>query len=152
MGQLIVEVKTEIAAPASAVYETLMDFPSYKEWNPMVVEASGESRVGEKIEVLVKIGTRAPSKFVPTVLVNEENKEFRWVGVLLTAFVYRGEHYFLIEDTPAGCVFTHGEKWTGIFEPLITALLGKEEIEASFKGFNEALKEHVEPRAQEQNQ
>lgn len=139
-----VEVKTEIAAAASAVYEALMDFPSYKDWNPMVVDISGTPTVGEKIEAHIKIGTRAPSTFKPIILVNEPNKELRWVGKLLASFVYRGEHYFLIEETQAGCVFTHGEKWSGVFEPLITKMLGKETIEASFKGFNDALKQRVE--------
>lgn len=146
-----IEVKTNINAPPSAVYQVLMDFSAYKEWNPMVVQISGTPSVGETIEADVKIGTRAPMAFKPTILVNDINKELRWVGVFLAALVCRGEHYFSIEETETGCVFTHGEDWSGILGPFVTRILGKETLEASYKGMNDALKARVEAEAHEQN-
>lgn len=138
-----VQVKTEIAATPAEVYNVLMDFASYPDWNPMVVSITGQPKEGQHIQTMVKVGDRAPQKFRPVVLKNEPNREFRWVGALFTTLLYRGEHYFIIEETPAGCTFVHGEIFSGFLEPLITMML-KDDLEPTFRSFNLALKRRVE--------
>lgn len=140
----MVQVVTEIAAAPSAVYAALMDFESYGQWNPMVVYIQGEPTVGEQLVVDIKIGEKAPQRFTPTVLVNDSEKEFRWVGQLLTPWFFRGEHYFMIQETGEGnSIFTHGEIFSGIMAPILAMVLGSS-VDASFKAFNDALKERVE--------
>lgn len=143
-----VETKIEISASPKAVYDQLMNFSSYPDWNPMVTSISGDATEGGKLEVDVKIGTGNAQKFQPIVLRNEPNKEFRWVGVLLTRFLFRGEHYFIIDDHGQGedansCTFTHGEKFSGLLIPIFKMQSGSE-LEGSFASFNNALKARVE--------
>ena len=47
------ELRTEmeIDASADAIWAVLTDPSRYAEWNPLVVEAAGEVREGEKLEV-----------------------------------------------------------------------------------------------------
>lgn len=110
----------------------------------MIQQISGTPEVGQHIQADIKIGDRAPTTFKTRVLANETNKEFRWVGCLLAEFLYRGEHYFMIEETQAGCVFVHGENWSGLLEPLITRMFGKDTLERTYRGFNDGLKARVE--------
>lgn len=141
------EVKTEIAASASAVYRELMSFESYPSWNSMVIEIKGVPEVGSQLEVRVKLGARSPMTFKPTVVKNDMNKEFRWAGVLFSDWLYRGEHYFIIEEQgEQRCTFVHGEMFSGLCEPLFTWILG-ENMAIGFKGFNDGLKERVEDAA-----
>lgn len=137
------EVKTEIAAPAAEVYKVLMDFNNYPIWNPFIVKMSGTPTVGETIHPSVKIGDRPASKFSAVVVKNEPNRELRWVGTILGAFIYRGEHFFKIEDTDGGCILTHGEVFTGLMEPIVTKMLGKD-MEASYELLNVALKHRAQ--------
>lgn len=143
-----VEVRTEITAPASAVYRQLMDFESYSSWNPMVIEIKGMPDVGSKIEVRIKLEGRDPTTLKPTVVKNDVDKEFRWVGALFFEWLFRGEHYFIIEENEGGrCAFVHGENFSGICEPLITIMLGQSTA-IGFEAFNAALKRRVEETVQ----
>lgn len=139
------EFKTEIAAPATEVYKVLMDFESYPSWNPFIVNLNGTPTVGNKLEASIRMGERPPQSFKVTVLKNEPNREFRWIGYVVAGFLYRGEHYFSIEDTDAGCIFTHGENFYGLLEPLITMLYEKD-FEPTYRSLNQALKHRVEGR------
>ncbi|MGB0143080.1 MAG: SRPBCC family protein, partial [Luminiphilus sp.] len=44
---IVRSVTVQIAAPAQAVWDVLVDFGRYREWNPFCVEASGVLEVGE---------------------------------------------------------------------------------------------------------
>lgn len=139
-----IEVRTEISAPAPAVYRQLMDFESYPSWNPTVIEIKGVPDVGSRIEARIKLGTRDPVALKPTVVKNDVNKEFRWVGVLFFGWLFQGEHFFIIEEKEGGrCDFVHGEEFSGVCEPLITWMLG-ENTATGFERFNAALKRRVE--------
>lgn len=139
-----VETKIGINATPEQVYNVLMDFNSFPDWNPMVISIEGDSSPSSTLKTSVKIGTRAPQSFKPTVLKNEVNREFRWVGNLLLPCLYRGEHYFIMEEnSQGGCTFIHGEKFSGVLSSPLNKLMG-EDLPNAFEAFNNALKERVE--------
>lgn len=138
-----VEVTTAIAAPPAVVYEALMDFASYPSWNPMVISLSGTPTVGSQLEAQIKVGSRAPMTFKPTVVAHTPQKEFRWVGMLFAAWIYRGEHYFIVEEAEEGTRFIHGENFSGVLEPILNGMMG-DDLPKAFEAFNLALKERVE--------
>lgn len=146
-----IEDKTKLNATAEKVYETLMDFENWPEWNPMITSICGGSSVGSKLKVTVKIGDAAPQNFEPIVLKNEKNREFRWKGVLGFGWLFSGEHYFIIdngenEENRESCTLIHGEDFSGVAQPLLSVmspLLGPDAVQ-SFVGLNQAFKERVE--------
>ncbi|PXF43218.1 hypothetical protein BWQ96_07047 [Gracilariopsis chorda] len=139
-----VEKKIVINATPEQTYNVLMDFPSYPEWNPMVLSIDGDTSPSSTLTVSIKVGARAPQSFKPTVLKNEVNREFRWVGKLLLACLYRGEHYFIIEgNSEGGCTFVHGERFSGVLSSPLNNMMG-EDLPKAFEAFNNALKERVE--------
>eukprot|EP00177_Eucheuma_denticulatum_P001897 GFKZ01003384.1.p4 GENE.GFKZ01003384.1~~GFKZ01003384.1.p4 ORF type:complete len:148 (+),score=28.83 GFKZ01003384.1:2133-2576(+) len=138
-----VEIRTAISAPPSAVYSILMDFDSYPSWNPLVVKLEGKAEVGSTLEAHIKLGDQAATMFKPTVLKNEANKEFRWVGAVLFEWIFRGEHYFVLEETADGCELLHGELFSGLLDGLMQKMY-KKDVEKSFGAFNEAIKMNAE--------
>ena len=48
---IVRSVTVQIAAPAQAVWDVLVDFDRYSEWNPFCVEASGVLEVGEPLSM-----------------------------------------------------------------------------------------------------
>ena len=71
-----------IAAPAQAVWDVLTDFTRYGEWNPFIVEAAGEARVGSRLTLRMQpVGGRAMT-LRPTVLDAVAGEKLRWRGRL----------------------------------------------------------------------
>src|SRR5690606_24538713 len=87
----------EIAAPPSRVWEVLMDFQSYPEWNAFITSISGSARVGEKLSVRIQPPGKKGMTFKPTVLVADPQREFRWKGKVLVNGIFDGEHFFRLE-------------------------------------------------------
>lgn len=140
-----VEIRTAINAPPAVVYSILMDFSSYPSWNPLVVKLEGTPEVGQTIEAHVKLGERPAAVFKPKVLKNEADKEFRWVGAVLFEWIFRGEHYFTVEETAGGCELVHGEMFSGILDGLMQKMYG-DDVRTSFEAFNEAMKMRAEAK------
>lgn len=139
------EIKTEIVIESSAetVWQILMDFERYPEWNPLVKSISGEPRAGAKLQMFVQTPGASAMNLAPTVLVAKECKEFRWLGKLLFGGLFDGEHSCIIEAISENKVrFINGEKFKGILIPLFGGTL--KGAEKGFKLMNEALKERAE--------
>lgn len=137
------ETRININASAEKVWNVLTDFRSYPEWNPFVVSLLGEPTVGDQIAVKLRMEGSSPQTFEPVVLVNDRNREFRWLGKLFVKGLFDGEHYFKIRETENGVEFTHGENFSGAFVGPIMGLIGKK-TEDGFVAMNEALKKRAE--------
>ena len=75
-----IETEININAPAEEVWATLMDHASYPDWNPFLIQLTGDPDVGSTIQVTIQPPDSEAMDFAPNVLVNTPNKEFRWCG------------------------------------------------------------------------
>lgn len=140
-------ISTEIgiSAPASRVWTVLMDFATYGEWNPFIQSLSGTSAVGSKLKVTVRPVDGQPMSFEPEVVACELEREFRWLGRVLVAGVFDGEHALrLAPVSENACKFIHEEKFSGLLVPLIMRGKTKAGTVAGFEAMNQALKIRVE--------
>ncbi len=137
---------TEITINASTeiVWKVLMDFESYPSWNPFVTRIEGDPVVEQKLSITVSPKGKKPMDFSPTVLVNEKEIEFRWVGQLLMNGIFDGEHYFQLEVIDENTTrFVHGENFSGLLARLIFGIL-EESTTKGFTAMNEAIKARAE--------
>ena len=140
------ELRSEIEIQASAerVWQLLTDFPSFPQWNPFIRKASGNIRVGERLEVNIQPSGASGMTFRPTVLKAEPNRELRWLGHLLISGLFDGEHSFTIEPLGEGRVrFTQREVFTGLLVPLFARGLDTD-TRRGFEEMNQALKARAE--------
>ncbi len=143
------EIKTliHIHAPAEVVWNILMDFTSWPEWNPFItsIERSGQEK--NRLQVTMQLpGSHKPFKASPVIIHLEEKREFRWLGRIGFRGIFDAEHYFILEELPSGSTsLTHGELFSGILPPLMGGTLQK--TEQGFKQMNMALKKRCERRA-----
>ena len=134
----------QINATPKRVWQVLTDFLTYPVWNPFVREIRGKPAAGEMLRVFLKPTGSRGMVFKPIVLVAEENREFRWLGKLLVAGLFDGEHYFRIEPIDQDRVnFVQGEKFNGILVNLFAKQLDKDTLRG-FNEMNEALKKRAE--------
>lgn len=138
------EIRSEIVvnAPASRVWQTLIDFEAYQQWNPFIRKVDGIARQGNRISAQMHLGNRTMT-FRPTVLAVEPYKELRWIGHLFISGIFDGEHSFIIEPLDENQVrLVQSEKFNGLLVPFFTSLL--EDTRKSFNDMNRALKERAE--------
>jgi len=138
-------IKTEITIDSSPakVWEVLMDHEKYPDWNPFIKKISGSQQPGEKLSTTIGSEGNKPMDFSPLVLVNDKEKEFRWVGKVGISGIMDGEHYFLLESVGSGKTkFIQGEDFTGLLSGIFMLMI-REDTEGGFKAMNEALNARV---------
>ncbi len=142
MKQLTTNITIE--GSPEAVWNTLMDFDAYPEWNPFVREITGDPITGEQLAVRIQNpGSRAMS-FSPTVTKVEAARRFAWLGKLGFKGLFDGHHQFDIEPIDADTVrFTQSEDFSGALAPILWPMVAKK-TEAGFNSMNAALKACVE--------
>jgi hypothetical protein len=138
-------LQTEIIINASAekVWNTLIDFEKYAEWNPFILAIEGKPIVGTRLRAVLKNGN-STSVFKPQVLIAEKNSAFEWLGSLPIPGLFNGQHQFKIERITDNQVkFIHGEQFSGLLAGLIMKQIGDATREG-FISMNKALKARVE--------
>ena len=143
------ELRSEIEIQASAerVWQLLTDFASFPQWNPFIHRASGNLKMGERLEVNIQPSGASGMTFRPTVLKAEPNRELRWLGRLLIPGLFDGEHVFTIEPLGTNQVrFVQREIFTGLLVPLFARGLDTD-TRRGFEEMNQALKARAEQAA-----
>ncbi len=136
-----------IQAPPETVWEVLTDLENYSEWNPFIVEASGDVAVGQKLaNRLQPPGGRAMT-IKPAVTEVESAQIFEWLGRLGFPGVFDGRHRFELEPTPAGGPrVLHSEQFNGALVRLMRKTLDTQ-TRNGFEAMNTALKRRAEAAA-----
>ena len=135
-----------ISAPPERVWEVLLDFARYPEWNPFVRSIEGASSEGSVLKVTVHPPGGKAMKFLPVVLRHTVGREFRWKGRLVLPGLFDGEHYFMVSQVGDGStLFTHGEHFSGLLVPLFRRALDGA-TKDGFEAMNLALKQRLEGR------
>lgn len=122
----------------------LATFSDYQYWNPSILDAQGEARVGTFLRVEIQWPGLRRSPYKLEVLCATPERELRWLGHLGRAGVMDGNHSFVIE--PMGERATkviQAEHFSGWLVPLFAPWLTKNVLRG-FEEMNEALKKRAE--------
>jgi hypothetical protein len=139
------KITTEITIEAEPekVWEVIMNFHSYSEWNPFIQAIVGEKKAGSRLEVTLIQENGKPIVFKPICQACIPNKEFRWTGHLIIPGIFDGEHMFRLEKAGNNTTrFVQSEKFKGVLIPFAGKVLKSTTL--SFEKMNVALKERVE--------
>jgi len=130
---------TEIDAPPARVWSVLVDLSAYREWNPFIVEASGEIAVGQTLSLRMLLPGRAPMSIRPRLLVVEPEQELRWKGRLVLPGLFDGEHAFELSPLANGRTrLHHWEQFAGVLLPIVKRMVYQATVQ-SFEALNAAL-------------
>lgn len=131
-----------IDAPPDRVWQILADLSSYPDWNPFIIEASGELREGEKLVLRMQPPGGKAMNFRPTVLKADRGQELRWLGRLGFRGIFDGEHYFRLTPEGGGTRLDQGEEFTGLLPRFMGKVLSQ--TERGFEALNAALRKRAE--------
>lgn len=93
------ELRTEIEIQATPdkVWQVLTSLDKYPEWNPFIHHAIGKAKVGEKVDITFKSGSKDMTLHC-TVIRAEPNQELCWKYHVILPSLWSGEHSFTIES------------------------------------------------------
>lgn len=139
-----IETKIIIESNVDSVWKKLIDFENYSRWNSFITKIEGEKEIGASLVVDIVPPGGKKATFKPIITKFDSKKEFRWVGILGSKYLFRGEHYFILSANENGKItLIHGEIFSGLLLPLFS-FIGAKKTESGFKLMNENLKKSVE--------
>ncbi len=139
-----IETEIQIDGTTGAVWNVLMDFAAYPEWNPFVREISGTPVEGEQLTIRLQAPGHKAMTMTPRVTIAESGHSFSWLGKLWIKGLFDGHHHFRIREQSDGSVlFTQSEDFAGLLAPVLMKTIG-EETRDGFELMNDALKRRVE--------
>ena len=137
------EIRTEIeiSAQAQKVWDILIDFNRYQEWNPFIQRVSGKAAVGDQIKIWLRTPGGRERSYEPSIVKIDPGQELRWLG---KSFFLDGEHVFVVEAmSPEKTRFIQFE----IFKGFLARFFGEsteKDIAAGFEQMNQAIKRRAE--------
>lgn len=136
-----------IDAPMRIVWQTLVDFPAYPEWNPFLTGVEGFAETGRRIGLTFRLPDGKTQRFDARVAECDPPRELHWKGKLLVGGLYDGEHFFVLRDlSPTRTKLLHCKKYSGLLAGLYAKSLDQN-IPEGFRQMNEALKTRAEQLA-----
>ena len=125
------------------IWESLTNFSEYPDWNPYIIEASGELAKGKKWEWKLQLATGHPFAAYPKVQTIKEGEKL----VVLTKLYFSGfldvEHCFELEaGSNHRVTLNYYQTWKGFLRNSMHKKLGPETEEA-MDGMLKALKKRV---------
>ena len=135
----LISTSIDIDAPPERVWSVLVDLPAYREWNPFIIDASGDVAAGSTLSLRMALPGRDPMAITPRLLVADAARELRWQGKLLLPGLFDGEHVFqLIPIDGYRTRLLHWERFGGILLPIARGMIYDDTV-AAFHAMNAAL-------------
>ena len=132
-----------IAAPSAVVWDVLVDFDSYADWNPVEIQARGDAVVGGKLVHTAQLPGRKPMTFRARIVQATPASALAWKGRIVVPGLFDVTHHFEIDalgdDQSRLRQFEH---FSGVLVPFMRALL--RDTQAAFELANQAIKHRAE--------
>ncbi len=141
------EIRTtiDIEAPPLDVWNVLMDFERYDEWNPFIRSIEGRPTVGEVLEVVLEADGKKPMHVSPRVTDFEMPTRFAWLGSIGFKGIFDGRHHFELVAIDGGTRLVHYEAFSGALVPIVFPTM-RTSTTRGFESMNRVLKERVEAK------
>ena len=136
-----VRIEAEMQANPEEVWEMLLEFDAYPDWNPYIRSIDGVAEKGKRLHIVID-GKEKTYDFKAKVLELVPQHAFAWGGSAL--FFFKARHYFEIIPMENGQLrFIQGESWGGLFGKSY----GKkvyEEAAVNFEKMNKVMAEKLQ--------
>jgi hypothetical protein len=130
-----------INAPQKLVWDKLVDFEAYKDWNPFVREAIAEFQVGSKIHFLEDLQEFGQHWITAKFIFIQAPDEFVWQGNVFADFLFKVRHGFKLESiNEQQTSFIHSHQHTGLLLPYLDSRGVFQRSREGYIQYNEALK------------
>ncbi len=139
-----ISTQMDVHVSIDRVWDVLVDFDSYDQWNPFIIKGQGRPSVGRFVPITIQLPGQKPGPYRVRILACDPPHELRWLGHFKMPGLCNGNHVFQLQDLGAGGTrLIHAETFTGLLVPFIWPSLGGRFLQA-FESVNNAVKARVE--------
>jgi hypothetical protein len=132
-----------IDASGEIVWQVLVDFDAYPDWNPVEIEARGEAVVGAAFEHTARLPGRKPRTFNAEIIEADPARALAWKGRVLVPGLFDVRHHFEIDPLADGrSRLRQFERFSGLLIPFMGGVL--RDTQAAFELANKAIKQRAE--------
>jgi hypothetical protein len=145
LGKAMERLETTITvdAPRERVWEILMNFSEYSDWNPFIVSIRGMQEIGARLSVVMRIDHKKMT-LKPEIITLDEPVAFEWIGALLFKGLFSGKHMFYLKKSENNkTLLRHAEEFRGWLVPFLWPRI-KDGTTKGFEAMNQALKQRAE--------
>jgi hypothetical protein len=140
-----VDTTITIDAPPETVWEMIVAFDQYDEWNPFILDGEGTAAVGNQLRLEIRPPGDKAMTHHPIVQVADPGRHLQWLGTLKSPKLFAARHEFLLEPDGEGTRLRHREYFSGVLVLFLKKTLQR--TEEGFHALNRALKERAEKSA-----
>lgn len=143
------EVKHELTleAPVEEVWQAIIDFENYHQWNTQLSYLGGKVAPNEKLHLKLAVEGTAPYEFKPTVSQWREKQVLGWLAITGMPRVFDGEHFFELTDLNNGKThLVNREEYRGVLSLIVQQLPMMKLAPKGFEKMNLEFKTYVESR------
>ncbi len=134
----IITTHTTVAATVEDTWMTLTDLAGYARWNPFIIAAAGDVRVGERLDLIILPPGGRATVSRPWVTAVEPPRYLEWLGRAVLPGVFDGRHSFTLTAMPGGrTLLQQSATFTGVLVPFAEGVLNR--TRAGFMAMNEAV-------------
>lgn len=138
----------DIDAPVAEVWEAVINFEQYKEWNSQLSYLGGKVAPQSKLHLRLAAEGASPYEFKPDISHWEEQKRFAWIARTGLPRIFDGEHFFELEALgPHQTRLTNREEYRGILSLIFQQLPMMKTAPAGFEKMNKELKAYIEQKS-----
>ena len=141
------KLHTEIVVDArpEQVWDVLVDFEQYREWNPFIVELRGVAVLGAKLRASMSPPGGRPVTLRPRITELRPGAVLEWLGHVGVPGLFDGRHRFELEPAGSQTIVRQHEDFTGLLVPLLSRNIDGS-TRRGLEAMNAALKARVEAR------
>lgn len=134
----------EIDAPVQVVWNQVVDFPSYKDWNPFMVKMDGELREGGQFVCIVMPPGRKNTNLRSTLATIKPEKELLFHSTAMGGLM-KDDHLMTVESIGEGRTrFFQSIAFRGLLASLAGGTI--KDCEKGIEEMNKVLKERCESK------
>ncbi|HEX6351974.1 SRPBCC domain-containing protein [Actinophytocola sp.] len=145
MTHVVTSVKVEIAAPAAFVWDVLVDYPNYPQWNPYTVSVATTLEIGSPIDLTLPAVDGSDSTFLNREYVRIVDRphhlQYDTAEEMPGIFAIRDQ--WIAELGPDRCAYHTTDTISGKYADRVMEMTG-DWIKAGFDSVAHALKVRAE--------
>jgi hypothetical protein len=137
----------EVDAPIDKVWQAVIDFDNYKNWNTQLSYLGGDVKPNGQLHLKLGVEGTTPYEFKAHISHWEDKKRFAWIARTGLPRVFDGEHFFELQNLGNGkTLLINREEYRGVLSLIFQQLPMMKVAPKGFEKMNIEFKNYVESR------